>query len=40
MIELFHGDSYGNLRKTLDNETGNMIPAAKLNLYHGGTAPP
>jgi hypothetical protein len=39
MLQLFHGDPYGNIIKCVDNETGTIVAAAKWNFYNGGDIP-
>jgi hypothetical protein len=39
MLQLFHGDPYGNIIKCVDTETGTIVAAAKWNLYNGGNVP-
>ncbi|KAJ4366099.1 hypothetical protein N0V83_007734 [Neocucurbitaria cava] len=40
MLDIFHGDPYGNFLKVVDTGTGKMVAAAKWNLYEGGPLPP
>jgi GNAT superfamily N-acetyltransferase len=39
MLQLFHGDPYGNFVKCVDIETGTIAAAAKWNFYNGGEVP-
>lgn len=38
-LQVFHGDPYGHFLKVV-NETGEIIAAAKWNLYKSGEVPP
>lgn len=40
ILDIFHGDPYGNFLKVVDKDTGAMVAAAKWNLYKGGEIPP
>jgi hypothetical protein len=40
LLQLFHGDPYGNILKVVDTETGKIVASAKWNLYNGGPIPP
>ncbi|UPX11704.1 uncharacterized protein EKO05_0002296 [Ascochyta rabiei] len=40
MLQIFHGDPYSNFMKAVDNDTGEIVAAAKWNIYKGGEVPP
>lgn len=40
MLQTFHGDPYGNFVKVVDSDTGDIIAAAKWNIYKAGEVPP
>ncbi|KAJ4335005.1 hypothetical protein N0V95_009022 [Ascochyta clinopodiicola] len=40
MLQTFRGDPYSNFMKVVDNDTGEIVAAAKWNIYKGGKVPP
>jgi hypothetical protein len=40
LLQIFHGDSYGNFVKVVDKDSGKIAAAAKWNFYNGGPIPP
>jgi hypothetical protein len=40
MLQIFHGDPFGNFLKAVDTKTGKIVGAAKWNVYKDGEIPP
>ena len=40
MLQIFQADPYGNFLKVVNNNTGEIVAAAKWNIYKSGKVPP